>query len=98
MGYIGEKIAIHNHPTNILPTGSDFVTAASRGYKFGIVVTHDLKVYRYTGPTETISAVALDRVIDKHTQFAYTDEEKIDCFWKAMDELQRRYGITCEEL
>lgn len=96
--HVGGKIGIHNHPTNILPTGSDFVAAASRGYQFGIVVTHDLKVYKYTGPTKYVTQQAIDLIIDKNTRFAYTDKEKINGFWNAMDELERRFGITCIEL
>lgn len=37
-------VGIHNHPTNIPPTGSDFVAAGYRKYIFGIVVTHKLFV------------------------------------------------------
>ena len=36
-------IGMHNHPTNLYPTGGDFVSAGARGYVFGVVVTHDGK-------------------------------------------------------
>ena len=94
----GKIIGMHNHPTNILPTGSDFVAAASRGYDFGLVVTHDLRVFRYTGPTTTIDALSIDRIIDKYTRMAYDDGEKRKGFEKAMQELQRRFGITWQEM
>ena len=38
-------IALHNHPTNLLPTGSDFVSAGARGYDFGLIATHDGRVF-----------------------------------------------------
>lgn len=41
-------IGIHNHPTNLLPNGSDFVAAGARGYQYGIVVTHDGRIYKYS--------------------------------------------------
>ena len=43
----GQMIGIHNHPTNLPPTGSDFTASGWRGYGFGIVVTHDGKVHKY---------------------------------------------------
>ena len=46
--YKDKMIGMHNHPTNILPTGSDFYCGRiQKGYKFGIVVTHDGRVYKY---------------------------------------------------
>ena len=44
----GLTIGIHNHPTNVMPTGSDFVAAGFRKYDFGIVVTHDGRVFKYS--------------------------------------------------
>lgn len=94
----GRIIGIHNHPTNIYPTGSDFVTAAARGYEFGIIITHDLRVFKYTGPRVMVNPGLLDDVIDKHTKLAYTDNDKRMGFEKAMEELKRRFGITWEEM
>ena len=96
--YKGKLIGLHNHPTNIFPTGSDFVAAAARGYEFGIVVTHDLKVIRYTGPTKPVSVRTLDEIIDFHTRMCYSDDEKTRGFIEAMQELERRFGITWKEL
>ena len=96
--YKGRIIGIHNHPTNIYPTGSDFVTAGARGYKFGIVITHDLRVFKYTPPNTPIDAITLDRIIDKYTRMLYDDNEKRKGFEKAMHELERRFGITWKEM
>ena len=97
-GYKGRIIGIHNHPTNIYPTGSDFVVAAARKYDFGIVVTHDLRVFRYTGPTVRTTAAAIDDIIDYYTKTAYTEIDKRRAFVRAMDELERRFGITWQEI
>lgn len=94
----GRIVGIHNHPTNIYPTGSDFVTAAARGYEFGIIVTHDLRVFKYTGPKIVIKPEAIDEIIDKQIKMAYTDDDKRRGFERAMKELERRYGITWEEV
>lgn len=96
--YTGRIIGMHNHPTNIFPTGSDFVAAASRGYEFGLVVTHDLRVFKYTGPTKHVRAETLDEIIEFHTRMCYTDTDKNAGFQKAMDELERRFGISWMEI
>lgn len=94
----GSIIAVHNHPTNVHPTGSDFVTAASRKYDFGLVATHDGRVFKYTPPKKKVSAATLDEIIDFHTRLVYTDAEKIEGFSKALDIICERYGATWEEL
>lgn len=94
----GRIIGMHNHPTNIYPTGSDFVIAASRKYEFGLVFTHDLRVFKYTGPTIKTTATAIDDVIDRCTRVAYTEIDKRRAFERAMVELERRFGITWQEI
>ena len=96
--HAGPIIALHNHPTNIHPTGSDFVTAASRKYEFGFVATHDGRVFKYTPPKKKIDARSLDDIIDFHTRHLYNDDEKVEGFKKALDEICRKYGATWEEL
>lgn len=91
------KIGIHNHPTNIPPTGSDFIAAAYRGYDFGLVVTHDGRVFRYTPPTMFVSANEIDSIIDKAIKGSYTDSEKIRSYLDALKELGK-FGITWQEL
>lgn len=96
--YRGNLIGLHNHPTNIFPTGSDFVAAGSRGYEFGLVITHDLRVFKYTPPRVPIDAETLDLIIDKYTRLLYDDNEKRRGFERAMQELERRFGITWKEM
>lgn len=91
------KIGIHNHPTNIPPTGSDFIAAAYREYAFGLVVTHDGRVFRYTPPTVFVSAKEIDRIIDKAVEGSYTEAEAMSRYFDAMNEL-RKFGITWQEL
>lgn len=63
-----------------------------------LVVTHDLRVFKYTGPTVKTTATAIDIVIDKHTRLVYTDDEKRQAFASAMKELEGRFGITWKEI
>lgn len=97
-GYPGKVIAMHNHPTNIFPTGSDFVTASARGYEYGIVVTHDGRVFKYTGPTKIVSPQTLDAVINNHTKMLYSENEISAGFEEALNLLGEEYGITWTEI
>ena len=95
--YKGKKIAIHNHPTNILPTGSDFVSAGYREYDFGLVLTHDGKVFKYAPGNIPFTAGAFDKRIDKYKGIPYNLNE-IEAHKKVLNEFREEYGITWEEL
>ena len=41
-------IAIHNHPTNGIPSPDDFYACYERKYKYGVVVCHNGSVYQYS--------------------------------------------------
>ena len=53
-------IAIHNHPTNILPDGADYVSLGYRKYSEGVVVTHNGKVYTYNVGNRPFTSGVLD--------------------------------------
>ena len=56
------------------------------------------RVFKYTPPSAPIDALTLDRIIDKYTRMMYDDTEKSIGFEKAMQELERRFGITWQEM
>lgn len=90
-------IGIHNHPTNILPTGSDFVAAGYRGYEFGIVVTHDGRIFKYGVGNKSFLPELLDGRVDKYMQTPYNlNIEKAQL--KALNEFREEYDITWEEI
>lgn len=93
----GELIGIHNHPTNIYPTGSDFAAAGYRHYRFGIVVTHDGRVFKYSTGKRAFLPSILDDRVDKYTKQPYNlDVGK--AHEKALNELKEEYGISWEEI
>lgn len=96
--YSGKKIGLHNHPTNLLPTGSDFVAAGYRGYDFGIIAAHDGKVYKYSTGNTPVRAETIDARIDKYIQKCNNETEKRVGFMTALDELGKEYGLKWEEL
>lgn len=93
----GTIIGIHNHPTNILPTGNDFAVAGYRGYDFGIVVTHDGRVFKYSVGDKVFTPGIIDYRVDKYTKSPY-DLSIEEAHIKALNEAKEGYGISWEEL
>lgn len=90
-------IAIHNHPTNLFPTGSDFVSAGARGYDFGVVATHDGRVFTYKAGNKPFRSEYFDKTVDKYVSKPYNyNIEK--AHMKALSEFVKEYGIEWEEL
>ena len=90
-------IGVHNHPTNILPTGSDFVAAGYRGYKFGIVVTHDGRIFKYSCGNIPFMPETLDNRIEKYRDIEYNLSEE-EAHIKALNEFREEYGIEWTEI
>lgn len=92
----GTLIGMHNHPTNVPPTGSDFAAAGFRQYDFGIVVSHDGSIYVYSTGNVPFSGQAVDKFIEKYRLPPYnlSADEAVS---KTILEL-RRFGLKCEKL
>ena len=90
-------IGIHNHPTNLLPNGSDFVAAGARGYQYGIVVTHDGRIYKYSVGDKPFLPYLLDNRIDKYCSKEYNLDIK-EAYEKALNEFRKEYGISWQEI
>lgn len=95
--HYGKMIGIHNHPTNIPPTGSDFGAAGYRGYEFGVVVTHSGQVFKYECGREPFLPNLFDSRVDKYTNPPYNlDIEK--SFERVLTEFEKEYGISWEKI
>lgn len=92
-----EIIGIHNHPTNLLPNGSDFTAAGYRRYKYGIVVTHDGRIYKYSVGNRPFLASLLDSRIDKYCSKEYNLSIR-EAYEKALNEFRKEYGISWQEI
>lgn len=98
--YNGRKIGIHNHPTNLYPTGSDFVASGYREYEFGVIGTHDGKVYTYSAGNIPVRAEFIDRTIDSYMEKSYNkgEQEKRKAYIDALNRLSIDYGLKWKEL
>lgn len=91
----GKLIGIHNHPTNIGPSGSDYATANRRGYKFGIIIAHNGDVYKYSASKEILSSF-IDKTIDNVRKSRYNQSE--DQIIEETLKKLKGWGIKCEKL
>ena len=91
------KIGIHNHPSNVLPTGSDLVSAGSREYEFGIVVTHDLRIFKYRVGDRPFTSSYVDSKVDKYLNNPY-NFNIIKAQERVLDELAKEGLIEWEEI
>ena len=95
--YFGQMIGIHNHPTNIYPTGSDFAAAGYRGYAFGVMVTHEGRVFTYNAGNKPFLPRLFDERVDKYVDAPYNlSIEK--AHERALKEFEKEYGITWTEI
>ncbi len=91
------KIGIHNHPTNLLPTGGDLAVAGSRKYDFGIVVTHSGRVFVYEAGNTPLKSNYFNKRVDKYVSEPYNyDIETAQMM--TLDEFESEYGISWKEV
>ena len=90
-------IGMHNHPTNVYPTGGDFVSAGARGYDFGVIVTHDGRVFQYKAGDKPFRSEYFNKTVDKYVSRPYTyDIEEAQL--TALKEFEKEFGIEWREL
>ena len=92
----GTLISIHNHGTNIPPTGADFASAGYRGYRKGIVVCHNGDVYVYEVGDKPFSQRLFDETVEKYRKSGYN--KGIEANIKALEQFEMDYGIKWRKL
>lgn len=85
-------ISIHNHSTNLPPTGSDFTSNGLHRYALGIVACHDGTVYTYKAGKRIFTAGLFDGRVEKYKNWPYNMNE-VDAHKRVMDEFVEEYGI-----
>lgn len=86
-------VGMHNHPSNLPPTGADFVAAGSRRYNFGVIVTHDGRLYKYSAGNKPFAAQGFDNTVDKYLDKEYNLSTQ-EAFEKALRDYKERFGIS----
>ena len=91
-------VSLHNHGTNVPPSGADFGSAGEKKYAFGIVACHDGTVYKYSTRNARPFAVSvIDKKVDVYMAPPYNMGE-IDAFQRALQDAQEAYGIEWSEI
>ena len=91
-------ISLHNHGTNVPPSGADFGSAGEKKYAFGIVACHDGTVYKYSTRNARPFAVnIIDKKVDIYMEPPY-NMDVIDAFQRALQDAQEAYGIEWSEI
>ncbi|MBR9961935.1 minor capsid protein [Anaerostipes sp. Marseille-Q3525] len=67
-------IAIHNHPGSSVPSIPDIRVCMQRGYKKGVVVCHDGKIYIYSVDTKKYNEPIAVSGLDRLEKRGYTEE------------------------
>lgn len=58
-------IAVHNHPGSSVPSLADLLVCGKRKYKYGIVVCHNGKIYKYAVDKDKFNPAIANAALDK---------------------------------
>lgn len=89
------KLVLHNHGSNLPPSGSDIVANGYYGNEIGLVACHDGSVYLYRAGKKSVTREMIDTTIDKYKKAGYND---LEAYKKAFKQLKGDYGIWVEKL
>ena len=89
-------VSVHNHGSNLPPTGSDLVSAGYHKYDFGIVCCHDGTIYKYSVKNAAVFTRNLfDDTVDKYEKQGYN---KKVAMINTLGDFKRDYGIEWSEI
>lgn len=91
----GDLISIHNHPTNLPPTGSDFASAGYNGYGCGLVALHNGEVYYYEVGDRPFRAESFDSKVEKRVKMGTS---RYNAIIEVMREYEGSHGIKWGKL
>ena len=91
-------VSLHNHGTNVPPSGADFGSAGEKKYAFGIIACHDGTIYKYSTRNARPFAVSvIDKKVDIYMAPPY-NMGVINAFQRALQDAQEAYGIEWSEI
>lgn len=85
----GTIVAIHNHPGSSVPSLADLMVCMKREYKFGMVVCHDGKIYKYSVDKSRFNPAILNAALDKLEVQGYNEN---------IEKMFKDSGVTMEVL
>ena len=91
----GDLVSVHNHPTDLPPTGSDFASAGYKGYGGGVVVLHNGEVFYYEVGNLPFRADSFDNKVENKVKMGTS---RYDAIIEVMREYEGSHGIKWEKL
>lgn len=91
----GDLVSVHNHPTDLPPTGSDFVSAGYKGYGGGVVALHNGEVFYYEVGDIPFRVESFDNKVENKVKMGTS---RYDAIIEVMREYERSHGIKWEKL
>ena len=91
----GDLVSVHNHPTDLPPTGSDFASAGYKGYGGGVVALHNGEVFYYEVGDLPFRADSFDSKVENKVKMGTS---RYDAIIEVMREYEGSHGIKWEKL
>ena len=91
----GDLVSVHNHPTDLPPTGSDFASAGYKGYGGGVVALHNGEVFYYEVGDLPFRAESFDSKVENKVKMGTS---RYDAIIEVMREYEGSHGIKWEKL
>jgi hypothetical protein len=91
----GELFAIHNHPSNIPPSGSDFVASAHNHYGGAVVCLHNGDVFYYKHGDVPFLTSSFNNKVQRRIKMGSTEYEAVI---GTMRDYERSHGIAWARL
>ena len=86
-------IGVHNHPSSMTPSLNDYVVAAKRKYKYGVVLCHNGDVYKYTVSDEFVLSDGFVFAVSIFDEAC--DKRNIEDIAHAIEGI-KKYGVEIE--
>ena len=73
------------------------MASGSRKYLFGVVGTHDGKVFKYSHGDTPVLPSTIDKTLENFAYYCKTEDEERRAVDQAMERLKADWGLRCEE-
>lgn len=91
----GDLVSVHNHPTDLPPTGSDFASSGYKGYGGGVVALHNGEVFYYEVGDLPFRSDSFDSNVENKVKMGTS---RYDAIIEVMREYEGSHGIKWEKL
>ena len=89
-------VAVHNHATNLPPSGSDLTSAGYRKYNFGVVACHNGKLFVYSvKKARPFTLSYIEKLVAKYVASKYN---RYEAMVKALEQAEKDFGVEWREI